>query len=482
METEKERQELSVRKIPGAEPSPYRCPALRGIISELARNGIPADTWIDQYTVSRDHAALMKLDYYRQTVAQKGDMEIANRYRDEVAEELVDGSDINNRDMIIIAQTFWKMSDSSRVKDRILERIGKSRMTYSMIHNLIAFADSALEDYEGIEEHQVRMLDERIKMFGNAIQGDESFSHYQKFKTWNAVGEVRMHMAHYLGAQATDLIGTIDKHAKGKSSLLHNTKTDTEGWITGALIYRNDYLAEYARISAKAGDYTRAKAFLDLMDDAHKRSFTTGEIASGVVDVEHIEMLKPDDLSLALDPNLGKILDVRKKIVSGTADEVMEIALTKPFKVVMDCVNSQLDKDLAAGQVFATELIRRIQARGKGSEFLLEKIAREQHIRGNDDAAQVRFDNAAFLLPSIAFGIYTEIAKLTEPEKGIKVTQELGIARAEVDVYVEDDGSIYDTDGEGTTQVFRYDSTDSTTEETIDKPPKFDERDIDDLE
>lgn len=416
----------------------YDAPLIWGIIETCAKNGVPADSWIEKYQLDNNHAAVMKLRY---SISEKKEAEkqvydgqepslyLGLQYLDEVNQHFLAEDQFDPSFAVGFAPLLWDTNEDGETRNKIFEKVKQSitgeSITYPMFNSALALANNMMGDRENITLDQAVWWDQFIEhMKASVLEfGIDPFTVHAD------TARIQIRLAHYLSVDPQDVIAKIDETTQKQLGMdIPEKSAPGDDWNRNkqAVERKRDFhLRDAAELSAKTGDFAAAKVFLDNIIGSRSKRRGIEEVAALATTQEQVSILTPDELTLMVHPGLEDALSHRQILLRGNVDEIKQLALElaglpdndkylDSISTISDCVEwmKKYDADKGLQLDIETDKLRPTDSIDKKMDIAVMEY-RAGDLRGLDNIIDVVEETPD---PFHKLYIYARVAEITKPE------------------------------------------------------------------
>ncbi|MGH7203563.1 MAG: hypothetical protein ACREHC_03925, partial [Candidatus Levyibacteriota bacterium] len=381
------------------------------VVMECADRGLPADTWMNDFTIDSKHKDILKLGYYFRTKRKDGEdgKALGIQYRDEVTEHFLTGEDVDSEFAIDTANTLWHANEDHEIKRRIFQRIQEKSdsvpITTHSFQSFLMFAGTTLKDSDVLGQQGAQWFEQTAEnyqqlLIDNGIDPYKVNQHY---------GAFQLNLARFYGATPAELIEKIDIITAGQLTMDIPDERSPDGSNTlrnkqFVTQQRENYLSNLAEGYAESGDFETAKTFLSQIASETGKEFGIKTCLTKAKTPEQIAIIKPDDMTMMFDETLGEIIKAREAVVSHNPDEIGNVA--KDFArnpkndshpifegLIGDCVTAAYEHSRATGEKLVEELTKIFKER-RAREWKVQHLAYRQLELKDPAGLQILYEHA----------------------------------------------------------------------------------------
>lgn len=334
---------LETEKTQGLEESAYwgaEKPAGRYIITDVLSRviqisedrGVPPNNWIDTYAINEDHRWELYVQHFHRQ-ARKGDAQ-SDGYQLQLEHkiaELLDETKVSSTAAFYkIANTIELVSDPD-LRHKLASRFMDSSevlLTEETFYCLIEFGSGILKspNLTASDMETVTIIADAIESDAAAMQevGIDPFYLIRYQLPW------KMRLKQFNGGLPHEIVAELD-HQIGKMLSLNIP----DYWVSGngarnresVSRKRDDLLQGYVDEYVKKGDFGAARTFLNSIFNEAARDFAMQNCLKRTRNINEINVLKPEEMTLAINPELELQFDFAEMRVAEDLAAMQELAV-----------------------------------------------------------------------------------------------------------------------------------------------------------
>lgn len=317
-----------------SEPHPYIFSGLlEGVILACEQRSIPPNAWIDAYAINAEHRWKLYVAHYgRKALSEEPEAEGASQAAlERITSELLSSGTF--ADSFIYDQTehLLPVVKSPELRSSLLER-------YQEIANNMSFTQETLKQYVDVGSRvllagsalatpeNIASFEATINKATEALQGVagmDSFDVTYDQLYWQLLlkkhhGAAPQEFIDYLDLQTSHLLAAdIPETSDDLARVVRNRQT--------VAMRRDGVLSMQAGQSAEAGDFAAARVYIANIGGNPKNAFTV--CLRYATTEEQIDALKPDEMTLAFNPEIATQFRIAEALVNGDPEVLSALAL-----------------------------------------------------------------------------------------------------------------------------------------------------------
>lgn len=303
---------------------------LCGVIAACAQKDIPADTWIESYSLNPDDRAGLKLKYWWSN--EKADTETrdtALRYREELTEEYLRGEGTTTLYAFKNVQFLFGIQEDNATKQQIFERFQQlpeelqaegNQFDTETLYYLCDFATRYLNAKGVARPQDVAWIEEQVEQLSIGLNAaghnPETISAYTQ--------DTKLAIEKYRNNDAPTLIEKIDM-LTGEQDIL-----DQASETSGSLL--NDREARLYDMAAEAlslDDTNAARTIITALgEDTAMANASARKLFESIETMEQLEAIKPDEMELLFKENLATFFETKRILLGDNVDDLENLVVS----------------------------------------------------------------------------------------------------------------------------------------------------------
>ena len=378
---EAERAEMQVQIAEDKNQSVILPGALHEVMLWCADNEVPPDHWTASYACNKEQRWLLLFAYRSRQIFKKPDETEAQQQRDMMIDELA--TDATYSPHFVVSMTWQLLGQTKdaalrvRLGRRFIQALPSVACTPASFRQLTWVATRMMKDPQISDARLVDRFGRVVTMYAKKLikRGFDEFEVANKQLPWRLALKQRAGVTPQEFVEALDyevanlLAFDIPDDSAGMHNLGRNRKYVVD--------QRDDFLATYSKELVDRGDFENARYVLNQIGSSMARGFALKECLEKAQAAEQLALVRPDDLTLALEPELQAQFAFAETRVAGNwqglANQSLEFARTikegnsyVKQDYLKDTLAALARQDASAARSYAREALAIMRAAGVG--------------------------------------------------------------------------------------------------------------------